>query len=174
MFAGGTAATATLRLCASETESLREMKDKYGVIPCPKLDKDQDDYYTFLHDQFTAFGICRPVDEERAELLGAVLEYMAWSSYINVVPVYYNVALKSKYMQDSASWEMLDKIYSGIYIDAGVLSTKVRSAVHQLPRKIVTDQGDTTASRFKQMKAPVEASLKRLQESIRALQEAGS
>jgi len=174
MFAGGTAATATLRLCASETEYLRDMKDKYGVIPCPKLDKDQDDYYTFLHDQFTAFGICRPVDEERAEMLGAVLEYMAWSSYINVVPVYYNVALKSKYMQDSASWEMLDKIYSGIYIDAGVLYTKVLSSVHQLPRKIVTDQVDTTASRFKQMKAPVEASLKRLQESIRTLQEAGS
>ncbi|MEI3058061.1 MAG: hypothetical protein V8T53_06720 [Eubacteriales bacterium] len=97
-------------------------------------------------------------------MLGAVLEYMAWSSYINVVPVYYNVALKSKYMQDSASWEMLDKIYSGIYIDAGVLYTKVLSSVHQLPRKIVTDQVDTTASRFKQMKAPVEASLKRLQE----------
>lgn len=77
-------------------------------------------------------------------------------------------------MQDSASWEMLDKIYSGIYIDAGVLYTKVLSSVHQLPRKIVTDQVDTTASRFKQMKAPVEASLKRLQESIRALQEAGS
>ena len=172
MFSEGHALTATLRLCASETEFLRDMKDKYGVIPCPKLDKEQTEYQTFLHDQFTAFGICNPIDDERAQMLGAVLEYMAWSSYMNVVPVYYNVALKSKYMQDSASWDMLDKIYSGIYIDAGVLYTKSLNSVHQTPRTIVTGKTDTTASKFKQLKTAVNISLKNLQSSIMKLQDA--
>lgn len=173
MFSEGRALTATLRLCASETEYLRDMKDKYGVIPCPKLDENQAEYQTFLHDQFTAFGICQPVSDERAEMLGAVLEYMAWSSYLNVVPVYYNVALKSKYMQDSASWDMLDKIYSGIYIDAGVLYTKRLNSVHQTPRTIVTGKTDITASKFKQLKTAVNISLKNLQDSIKKVQEAG-
>ena len=106
-------------------------------------------------------------------MLGAVLEYMAWSSYLNVVPVYYNVALKSKYMQDSASWDMLDKIYSGIYIDAGVLYTKRLNSVHQTPRTIVTGKTDITASKFKQLKTAVNISLKNLQDSIKKVQEAG-
>lgn len=171
MFSDGLAATATLRLCASETEYLRSMKDKYGVIPMPKLDEEQDGYQTFLHDQFTAFGICQPVDDERAQMLGAVLEYMAWSSYVYVVPVYYNVVLKSRYMQDNASWDMLDKIYESVYIDAGVIYTKSLNSVHQAPRTIVTGKTDTTASKFKALKLSVTNSLTRLQDSIRSLQD---
>lgn len=171
MFSEGLAATATLRLCASETEYLRSMKDKYGVIPMPKLDEEQDGYQTFLHDQFTAFGICQPVDDERAQMLGAVLEYMAWSSYVYVVPVYYNVVLKSRYMQDNASWDMLDKIYESVYIDAGVIYTKSLNSVHQAPRTIVTGKTDTTASKFKALKLSVTNSLTRLQDSIRSLQD---
>ncbi len=170
-FASDMALTATLRLCASEGEYLRNMTSKYGVIPMPKLDENQTDYYTFLHDQFTAFGICTPVDDARAEMLGAVLEYMAWSSSQIVVPVYYNVALKSKYMQDSASWDMLDKIYDGVYIDAGVIYTKSLNSVHQTPRNIVTSQIDSTASKFKSMARPVTDSLEKLQSNIRKLQE---
>ncbi len=171
MFSEGHAATATLRLCASETEYLRDMTAKYGVIPMPKLDENQEDYQTFLHDQFTAFGICQPVDAERAEMLGAVLEYMAWSSYVNVVPVYYNVALKARYMQDSASWDMLDKIYANVYMDAGVLYTKVLNSVHQMPRNIVTSKINTTASKYKAVKPAVENSLRILQDSIKKLQD---
>ena len=174
MFAEGHALTATLRLCAAETEFLRDMTDKYGVIPCPKLDEEQTEYQTFLHDQFTAFAIARPVTDERAEMLGAVLEYMAWSSYTTVVPVYYNVALKSKYMQDSASWDMLDKIYNGIYIDAGVLYTKILSSVHQVPRTIVTGKTDTTASKFKTLKTAVNMNLSKFHESVKKLQESGN
>lgn len=174
MFAEGHALTATLRLCAAETEFLRDMTDKYGVIPCPKLDEEQTEYQTFLHDQFTAFAIARPVTDERAEMLGAVLEYMAWSSYTTVVPVYYNVAIKSKYMQDSASWDMLDKIYNGIYIDAGVLYTKILSSVHQVPRTIVTSKTDTTASKFKTLKTAVNMNLSKFHESVKKLQESGN
>ena len=153
---------------------MRDMTDKYGVIPCPKLDEEQTEYQTFLHDQFTAFAIARPVTDERAEMLGAVLEYMAWSSYTTVVPVYYNVALKSKYMQDSASWDMLDKIYNGIYIDAGVLYTKILSSVHQVPRTIVTSKTDTTASKFKTLKTAVNMNLSKFHESVKKLQESGN
>ncbi len=170
-FAADHAITATLRLCASETEYMRDMSSKYGVIPMPKLNEEQTEYKTFLHDQFTAFGICNPVDDERAEMLGAVLEYMAYVSYNEVVPVYYNVALKSKYMQDSASWEMLDKIYDGVYIDGGVLYTKSLNSVHQVPRTIVTSQNDTTASKFKAMTKSVTMALEKMQEDIKKLQD---
>lgn len=170
-FAEDHALTATLRLCASETEYLRDMSSKYGVIPLPKLDEEQTEYKTFLHDQFTAFGVCNTVDEDRAEMLGAVLEYMAFVSYNDVVPVYYNVALKSKYMQDTASWDMLDLIYNSVYIDGGVIYTKSLCSVHQVPRNIVTSKTDSTASKFKAMTKPVTNALDQLQEGIKKLQD---
>lgn len=172
VFASGSAITATLRLCASEDDNLRDMSDKYGVIPMPKLNEEQSEYRTFLHDQFTAFAVCHPVDDDRAEMLGAVLEYMAYSSYLNVVPVYYNVALKSKYMQDTASWDMLDMIYEKIYIDGGVLYTKKLNDVHQTPRTIVTSKQNSTAAYYKRLKSAVTLSLTSLQDAIQKMQDA--
>lgn len=150
LFANGSAATTTMRLCSVETEQFISMEDEYGVIPVPKFDEAQAKYYTYLHDQFTSFGITsvHANDKERVQMLGAVLEAMALESYKTVVPAYYDTTLKGRYLEDSVSWRMLDMIYENVKVDAGVLYTKCLDSIHQAPRDMVKNGANNVASSY--------------------------
>ncbi len=163
-------ATTTLRLVSVETEDFRNMTDLYGIIPIPKMDETQEGYQTFLHDQFTAFGIVSTVKESRLQMMGAFLEAMAAESYKSLVPTYYELALKTKYVSDEESGQMLDMIYRSIYIDAGVLYTKSLSSIHQQLRTVVTSENNTVASLFKATGKVVEKMLDKLNAGMMAIQ----
>ncbi len=161
LFTSGLVGTTTMRLCSVETQQFISMEDEYGVIPVPKYDEAQDQYYTYLHDQFTSFGIPSVLanDEEKVQMLGAVLEAMALESYKSVVPSYYETALKGRYLEDSDSWRMLDMIYENVKVDAGVLYTKCIESVHQAPRDMVRLGRNTVSSSIKKISQRVERQL---------------
>ena len=162
-------ATTTLRLVSVETDEFRNMTDRYGIIPIPKMDENQTDYQTFLHDQFTAFGIVSSVKEDRLQMMGAFLEAMAEESYKSLVPTYYELALKTKYVSDEESGQMLDMIYRSVYIDAGVLYTKTVD-VHQQLRTIIRSGNNTVASMFKATSKVVSKMLTKLNDGLWAIQ----
>lgn len=161
LFGSGLVGTTTMRLCSVETQQFVSMEDEYGVIPVPKYDEAQENYYTYLHDQFTSFGISSVLsnDDEKVQMLGAVLEAMALESYKSVVPAYYETALKGRYLEDSESWRMLDMIYENVKVDAGVLYTKCLESVHQAPRDMVKHGRNIVASSVKKISQRVEKQL---------------
>lgn len=158
LFATGNVGTVTLRLGSVETDQFITMQDEYGIIPMPKYDEDQEKYYTFLHDQFTSIGIpsVHSNDEEKVQMLGAVLEALALENYKSVVPTYYDVALKGRYLEDSDSWRMLDMIYENVKVDAGVLYTKNLGSIHQTPRDMIEAGRNTVSSRIKAIARQIE------------------
>ncbi len=160
LFSSGTAATTIMRLVSVETEQFGSMEDEYGVIPLPKLNEDQDKHYTFVHDQFTSYGITSVLsnDEEKVQMLGAVLEALALESYKEVTPTYFELALKGRYLKDSEAWRMLDTIYENVKLDAGVLYTKVLNSVHQIPRNMILNGTNTVISQA----AALEMQMKRV------------
>jgi hypothetical protein len=145
------------------------MTDLYGIIPIPKMDETQEGYQTFLHDQFTAFGIVSTVKEDRLQMMGAFLEAMAEESYRTLVPTYYELALKTKYVSDEESGQMLDMIYRSVYIDAGVLYTKTVD-VHQQLRAIIRSGNNNVASMFKATSKIAEKMLDKMNDSLWAIQ----
>jgi ABC-type glycerol-3-phosphate transport system substrate-binding protein len=158
LFTSGNVGTATLRLGSVETEQFISMQDEYGIIPMPKYDENQEKYYTFLHDQFTSIGISsvHSSDEEKVQMLGAVLEAMALESYKTVIPAYYEVALKGRYLDDSDSWRMLDMIYENVKVDAGVLYTKNLGSIHQTPRDMIDTGKNAITSLLKAINRQIE------------------
>ena len=81
MFAEGRAATTTLRLLAVELDEIRNMQDQYGIVPMPKLSKEQADYKTYVQAQVSCFGISAAIaDENRQSMLSAVMESIAYNS----------------------------------------------------------------------------------------------
>ena len=172
LFATGNVGTVTLRLGSVETEQFVTMQDEYGIIPMPKYDENQEKYYTFLHDQFTSIGIpsVHSNDEEKVQMLGAVLEALALENYKSVVPTYYEVALKGRYLEDSDSWRMLDMIYENVKVDAGVLYTKNLGSIHQTPRDMIEAGRNTVSSRIKAIARQIEKQfLPRLLEDLTTL-----
>jgi len=116
MFASGNILLAFLHLSYAEKPSLRNMQDEYGILPSPKYDETQKEYFSYAHDQYSVMMV--PNTVANPERSGAVMEALAYESYKEVQPVYYDKVLKGRYANDPQSRQMLDTITQNIKIDA--------------------------------------------------------
>ncbi len=164
-FAAGETTMITERLLAAESVILRNMEAPYGIIPIPKLDDSQKQYFSHAHDMFTVFGIVNSATTDSiVDDLGIVLESIAIESQNIVTPAYYEVALKGKYSKDSESWEMLDMIVENLKINGGVLYTTKLDNLTQKFRVAATEKKNDSSSIFNPVKLQV------LQRALTAMQ----
>nr|MBQ4319730.1 hypothetical protein [Clostridia bacterium] len=64
--------------------------------------------------------ICVPITIDNPELVGAVLELLAYKNRADVFPIYYETLLGEKIARDRESVEMLDLIFASVTYDFGV------------------------------------------------------
>jgi len=106
----------------STLTGLRNMEDDFGVVPYPKLDTDQENYYSRVVN-FASLSYV-PVTNDKLELTSAVLEYMAYVSNRDIVPAFYDVILTVKSVRDVESEEMVDIIReSASFMDENYLKS---------------------------------------------------
>ena len=160
LFASGYSAMATLRIIELERSSMRNMAQKFGVVPMPKYDENQDDYYTLLQDQLTVFAIPTTVTGERLDQISAVIEALGSASYRIVKPAYYETTLRTKIAQDPQSSEMMERVINGIYIDAGILYVASLPGFQGELRGLVNSKNNDAISRFKSVSKQADRSLK--------------
>ena len=99
-----------------------EMKESvvnYGVLPIPKLDQEQAEYYTGFGNEASAVAICSNLSDDRAAMVSAVLELLSAEGYKQVIPVYYGTILKGHYSREQADAEMYDKILGSFVFSFG-------------------------------------------------------
>ncbi len=90
----------------------------YGIAPIPKFDEAQENYGSYVQDQVSSFGISGAISSiDRRNELAAVLEAIAYHSYLLVRPAYYDTALTERYMQDPQSSEVLDLMFDSLSFD---------------------------------------------------------
>ena len=116
MFSDGNALFAALHLYFAESKEMRNMQDEYGILPIPKYDETQKNYYTYSHDQYSVFMIPKTVADPG--MSGAVLEIMAYESYRSLQPTYYDLVLKGRYANDPQSRSILDTVTANIMVDS--------------------------------------------------------
>ena len=92
----------------SIVEQLRDMKTDFGIVPYPKYNEDQENYITSVLRTVTVASIPTTVTDPGKCTF--ILEAMAADGYNNIIPAYYEVALKGKYTRDEDTAEMLDII----------------------------------------------------------------
>ncbi len=148
-FAAGNGAMATLRVMELENAVMRNMTDKYGVVPMPKFDEHQASYKTYLHDQFSVLSILTTVKEDRLDAVSATLEALASESYRVVRPAYYESTLRTKIAQDPQSSAMMELVMNNIYIDAGILYAINMGWFYDYPRIVVKEKQNTIISHYK-------------------------
>lgn len=120
-FANNTAAMITTRLYGLEDAAVAEMGQTpgygYGVVPVPKLDAAQQDYYSYVQDQCFTFGISSWFTGDWLTEISQFLECFASESYRIIKPAFYEKALTLQYVSDPESVEMLDMIGSNVVVD---------------------------------------------------------
>lgn len=124
----------------------RNMDDDFGIIPYPKFDSD-DDYATIVNGHAHLMVI--PITVSDVERTGAIIEALCAIGSRDVVPAFYDVALKSKYSRDEESEDMIDIIKDSIVYDIGYASNNagsLSSAGRELARTTTHDFASFYAS----------------------------
>ena len=96
------------------TDYATNMTDGYGVLPMPKYNEEQQNYYTQLH-ACELWAI--PVDSNDPEMSSAVMTSMGYDSHEVVLVPHFEKLLKTRYVKDSESGYMIDTIYYNIYMN---------------------------------------------------------
>ena len=99
----------------------RNMDDDFGIIPYPKLNEEQQNYYTTCDANLEAMTIPATTPEDKYEMIGLLAEAMCAESNETVIPAYYQSSLKDKASRDAESLEMLDLIHDCRRFDFGYL-----------------------------------------------------
>ncbi|MCL1858276.1 MAG: extracellular solute-binding protein [Oscillospiraceae bacterium] len=102
-------------------ENLRSMDKDFGILPIPKLNENQDDYYTDVISH-TGLIMCVPVTASDPARTGHILEAICAESKYTTMPAYYEVTLKTKMARDDSSADMLDIIFKNRVWDLGEIA----------------------------------------------------
>lgn len=142
----------------------------YGIVPYPKLDEEQDQYYSGYTDRY--FFI--PFNCPDKEYVGTILESMSAEGYRQVTPAYFEIALKNRYTKDETSKEMVDLIKQSMILDFayvyGADQWWSRSLYHLISGKS-NDPSTDYASYYKEMLPKAEARVELVTEAFREMLE---
>lgn len=152
---------APMRLYAAYN-TLREMEAVYTILPYPKWDEEQSNYYTNADDKFTVFGLPLTSANE-LELTTVVYEALCAESYKTVYPAYYDQALKGKYSSDASTAEMVELIMAGRAFDFSFQFGA--SCFQRLPymiRDALVDNKPNLASNYKKIEKALNKSMDKI------------
>lgn len=88
---------------------------QFGVVPNPKYEASQEGYYHYIDGCAPMFSI--PKQAQDMDMVGTILEYLAYQSKENLLPAYYEQTIKTKCMSDPEGRDekMLDIVRDSVY-----------------------------------------------------------
>ena len=134
-----------------------EMKDDYGIVPLPKLDENQENYISPI--ALWSYFMVIPKTNEDIETTSKILDTLAYLSYRDVVPAFYDVTLNIKNIRDEETTEMLDIIRASRTYDTAYAFGWGSSLRSSIASKIVSGSSDI-ASDIAAQKESTEAAIK--------------
>lgn len=117
MFSGNRALFFLGRL--QSLDNYRDMETDYGILPYPKYDAAQAEYYTAASPYHMTF-ITVPLTAADPEKSGAVLEALAYYGKEYTTPAYYEKTLTGRYFRDEDSTAILELMAKTRCYDLGL------------------------------------------------------
>ncbi len=167
---GGTAAYATDMFYEGKTifmqsslgtaagEKLRNFESDYGIVPIPKWDENQPQYKTMVGGHHTALAVPKTVKD--TEFVGRVVEALSAESWKTVTPTLYEVALKTRYLRDDESKEVMDIIIENTVFDFGTVYDNWNGFAFML-QFMMNDQNKNFRSYYAGRKGNAKAQIKK-------------
>lgn len=150
----------TASLVGDAAAVLDNSKFDVGMIPFPKYDDNQDDYYTSAQ-RFAHIYIPSTVTGDQNDRAGAVLEAWASECYRSVMPTYFETSLKTRYSNDNDMAEMFDLLRANTRVEFGTVFTTVLALNCELFKKI-DDDSFNFASESESLREKAETQLEEL------------
>ena len=145
-------------------ENMREMEDDYGILPTPKALATQDRYGSIVHDIIEIMAV--PVNAQKVETTAAVLEALAYYGYTDLLPVYYESVLKTKYARDEKSAQMIDLARESLVTDIAYIYGGAFNNLGYAVRLIVEGDSDSLSVYYEKRIKAAETDMKKLVEQF--------
>ena len=116
------------------------MEDDYIILPYPKLDEEQSNYYTGTMDNQYVLGL--PSSCADPDFASFVTEAMNYEAEKHMVPAYLQESLQGKFATDEVALEMLDYLMEGRRQDFGTLFQDSLDNICVWLRWVVADKGN--------------------------------
>ncbi len=108
---------APILLSHVQSQGLRNFEDDYGILPYPKWNEYQEDYISHVYGELTCLTV--PKTAQDLEFIGTCVEALSAESWKTLTPTIYELALKTRYLRDSESKEVLDIVLDNRFFDFG-------------------------------------------------------
>jgi hypothetical protein len=99
---------------------MRAMHSDFGILPSPKLDSSQAEYYHTVQPSTTNCMVL-PVTTPDPEMASIIIEEMNYEARDTVRRAYFDITITNKTIRDEESAEMLDLIFSTRIYDLGFI-----------------------------------------------------
>lgn len=150
-----------------DISTLRDMEIDFGIIPFPKLNENQENYYARLS---WMEPWCIPIfaTYEDLERTSVILEALTAASARTVIPTFIEIALKVRDTRDEQSAEMIDLIFASRVFDWGdaIYTSYLRDGIFS---NIFRTQPDTVVSRLEAAEARINAAINNTVEAFMLL-----
>ena len=121
---------------------MRNMDSDFGVMPFPKFDKSQSEYYHTVQPS-TSNSMVFPVTTPDPEMASIIIEDMNYESRDTVRHAYFDITITNKTIRDEESAEMLDLIFNTRIYDLGFIFNW--SGIGYLLESVYPDAGKFTS-----------------------------
>lgn len=159
-----------------DLENLRDIEFGVGMIPYPKLDDAQENYVTSLHNTTEVGAILSTLPVESETFVHTCLEVLNRETHKQVIPQWYENALKVKYADGQDDAKMIDLIYNAITSPFAVGYNEVLGS-NMLGNAFLTPLGAKQtdfASNYKKLEKSADKILGKVYESFLANLESGN
>ena len=144
----------------ADAPQYRDTDFDLGLLPYPKYDEQQDNYISL--DWGGLMGI--PSTIRDPEMVGAVIELLAYESKDTVIPAYYDVLLAGKLARDTDTVAMMDILFDTIAYEVGGnyfgFSSGFNNLFYTLGNEVVKNGKADFASFYKSNEKAAQATIK--------------
>lgn len=148
------------RLTVSFKADVRAMTTDFGIIPYPKLDETQSEYISFIHDCSTDVAV--PKTNTIMEATTATLEALNAEAYRSVTDKFYETSLKTKYVRDDLSSQIIDIIRDSATKNFMAEYSSILGGIGHLLFQSVESKNNKAASSYERMMKAANKQLEKL------------
>ena len=151
----------------NELSLFRDMDTDYGILPNPKYEATQEDWYCTFVAGLAAF-VSIPGYQEDIEQTGIITELLGYEAVTTIKPGYYDQTLKGKYVHDEYSIDSLTVILDNKYVDIGHYYRigNLNSVMYNVAK---SGSAGSFASKYEETRPQAEADVKSINELFDAL-----
>jgi hypothetical protein len=146
----------------------RQQEIDYGILPVPKLNEDQENYYSAYTDRFFVVP-STSVSGKDAQDIGFILEALSAEGYRTIYPAYYEVAMQGRYSKDEESKRILTMLHPLRVIDFAYVYTGDKCFTRSLVTLIAEKQSSDYASHLGNGTSAANEKLDELMEKFKEL-----